>query len=108
MRSAIQSAGIAGATGQPLASLPARLMLDPIGGWDACARRNPPLVGLKLQAELVVKDPQIAVAAAHDRLRHDGLHLLRHYADVGSVAAVIGEAIISQPIAEMAKKDDVV
>src|SRR5262249_42581351 len=30
------------------------------------------------------------------------------YADVGSVAAVIGEAIISQPIAETAKKDDIV
>src|SRR5262245_16849405 len=72
------------------------------------ARSEPLLVGLEFHAELVVEDSQVAVAAAHDRVRHDGPHLLRHDADIGAVAAVVGEAIEAEAVVEMAEQDDVV
>ena len=45
--------------------------------------------------------------AAHDRVGHDRLHLLRHYADIGLVAAVVGKTIEAEPIVEMAEQPDV-
>src|SRR5438876_5054187 len=67
--------------------------LDRSAGRNMCPRRDPPLIRLELHAELVVEDPQITVAAAHHRRGHDRLHFLRHHADMGLVAAVVGEAV---------------
>src|SRR5262249_20794249 len=53
-------------------------------------------------------DPQIAVATAHDRRRHDLLHLLRHDSHIGSATAVVGEAIEAQAAVEPSEKGDVV
>ena len=83
-------------------------MPDAGDGWDPCARRDPPVVGLELQAELLVQDLKVAVPTAHDRLRHDRLHFLRHDADIGSVAAEITEAIEPKAVVEMAENGDVV
>src|SRR4029450_13849076 len=83
-------------------------MLDPGDGWDLCARCDPLLVGLELQAELVVEDLKIAVPAAHDRLRHDRLRFLRHHADIDLVAAVIAEAIEPKAVVQTTEKGDVV
>src|SRR5215475_16218705 len=80
----------------------------PHDGRNPCARRQPLLVGLELDAEPVIEDPQIAVATAHDRVRHDRLHLLRHHADIGLVAAVVAEAIEAEAVVEMAEQRDVV
>src|SRR5262245_47537657 len=77
-------------------------------GREPCARCDPPLVGLQLQAELVIEDHKVAVPTSLDRLRHDRLHLLRHEADIGLVAAVIAEAIEPKPVVEVAEEDDVV
>src|SRR5258705_13011111 len=49
------------------------LLLNWCAGRDMSARRGPLVVGLELQAELVVEDPQIAVAAAQYRRGHDCL-----------------------------------
>src|SRR5262245_3879400 len=65
------------------------------------------LVGLKLDPELFIVDSQVAVAAAHNGARHDRLHLLRHHADIGPVAAVVAEAIITDAVAEMAEQNDI-
>src|SRR2546430_7506963 len=59
-----------------LAFVPA-LLLNWCAGRDMSARRGPLVVGLELQAELVVEDPQIAVAAAQYRRGHDCLDFLR-------------------------------
>src|SRR5947207_15927211 len=72
------------------------------------ARRGPLVVGLELQAELVVEDPQIAVAAAQYRRGHDCLDFLRHHADIGVVAAVVAEAVEAEAVIEVAEKRDVV
>src|SRR5262245_13653155 len=80
----------------------------PHDGRNPCARRQPLLVGLELDAEPVIEDPQVAVAAAHDRFRHDALHLLRHHADIGLVAAVVAEAIEAEAVVEPAEQRDVV
>src|SRR5689334_8499869 len=71
-------------------------------------RRNPMLVGLELDAEPVVKDAQCTIAITHHRLRHDSLHFLRHHADIGTVAAVVAEAIIAETIGKMTEQDDIV
>src|SRR5262245_22369625 len=44
----------------------------------------------------------------HHRLRHDSLHLLRHHADIGAVAAVVAEAIVAEPVGQMAEQNDIV
>src|SRR5215212_12164334 len=72
------------------------------------AGRCPLVVGLELQVELVVGDPQIAVAAAQYRRGHDCLDLLRHHADIGLVAAVVAEAVEAEAIIKVAEKRDVV
>src|SRR5579862_9181646 len=66
------------------------------------------IVGLEVQAEHVVTDLQITIAAKQDRFRHDRLHFLRHDADVSFLAAVVDEAIEAKAIAEAAKQGDVV
>src|SRR5204863_8899839 len=63
---------------------------------------------LELHAELVVEDPQIAVAAAHHRRGHDCLDLLRHDTDVGLVAAVVAKAVEAEAVIEVAEEGDVV
>src|SRR5690349_13112725 len=65
------------------------------------------LVGLEFDAKLLVIDPQIAVLAAHNGVRCNGLHFLRHHADIGALAAVVAEPVVPQAVVEMAKQDDV-
>src|SRR5512132_2767439 len=76
--------------------------------WHPSARRDPLLIGLKLDAKLVVVDPQVAVLATHDGLRHDCLHILRQHTDVSPVAAVVDKAIVAKAVSEMAEKYDIV
>src|SRR5215472_9432172 len=81
---------------------------------DADARRNvrtrrdPRVIALERHSEPVVEDPEIAVPTARHRPRHDGLHFLRNHAHIGTVAAVVAEAVESQPVVEMAEQHDVV
>src|SRR5262249_54083071 len=82
-------------------------MFDP-GSGDPRTRGDPPVVALKCHAKPVIVDPQIAVATAHDRLRHDLLHLLRHHSHIGLVTAVVGEAIEAQAVVEASEQGDVV
>jgi hypothetical protein len=63
---------------------------------------------LERHAELVIEYPQVAVRAAHDRIRHDRLDFLSDYTDIGFAAAVIAEAIEAEAVVEAAEKGDVV
>src|SRR3984893_5392147 len=83
-------------------------LLNWCAGRDMSARRGPLVVGLELQAQLVVEDTQIAVAAAQYRRGHDCLDFLRHHADIGLVAAVVAEAVEAEAVIEVAEKRDVV
>ena len=76
-------------------------------GRHVRARRDPMLVGLEFDAKLLVIDPQIAVLTARNRFWCNGLHFLRHHADIGALAAVVAEAIVAEAVVEMAKQDDV-
>src|SRR5258705_12825612 len=82
-------------------------LLNWCAGRDMSARRGPLVVGLELQPELVVEDPQIAVAAAQYRRGHDCLDFLRHHADISLVAAVVAEAVEAEAVIEVAEKRDV-
>src|SRR5690242_15980449 len=75
---------------------------------DLPARSEPVAVRAELQAEPVVVNAQIAVAAACYCARHHRLHLLCHHADIGSGAAEVAEAVIAEAVVEMAEQDDVV
>ena len=66
------------------------------------------IVGLEGYAELVVKDSQIAVSIARNRLRHDRLHFLCDHPDIGFIAAVVIEAIETKTVVEVAEQDEVV
>src|SRR5262249_12028348 len=74
---------------------------------NVSARRNPMLVSLELDAQLVIEAPQVAVAPADDRPRRNRQHFLRHHANIGPVAAVVAEAIEAKAVIEMAEKNDV-
>src|SRR5216683_1720956 len=77
-------------------------------GRNTRSARNPRVVGLEGQSELVVEDSQVAIAAAHDRLRHYAAHLLRDHAHIGLVAAVVAEAVEAESVVETAEQHDVV
>ena len=75
---------------------------------DTRTRGDPLIVGLERDAKLVVEYPQIAVAAAHDRGRHDCLDFLSNDTDIRFVAAIIAEAIEAETVIETAEQVDVV
>src|SRR5262249_8574832 len=77
-------------------------------GWNPCTGCDPLVICHECKAELVVEDTQVSVGATHNRVWSDSLHLLRHHADIGFVAAVVAEAIKSKAIVEMTKQGDVV
>src|SRR5260370_20002513 len=77
-------------------------------GRNMRSARNPRVVGLEGQSELVVEDSQVAIAAAHDRLRHYAAHLLRDHAHIGLVAAVVAEPVEAESVVETAEQHDVV
>src|SRR5262249_39204978 len=96
--------------GRPVATAvrSSSLMMDVKGGRNMGTRCDPPVVGLELHAELVVEDRQVAVSTAYDCLRHNRLHLLRHYADIRFDIAVIGEAIEADAVVEAPEKHNIV
>ena len=53
-------------------------------------------------------DAKITVAAALDRIGPDHTDLLRHHADIGLLAPVIGEAVVAQSVFQMTQQHDVV
>src|SRR5262249_53460727 len=69
---------------------------------------EPVLVTLKLQPELIVEHPEIAVAAAHDCFRHYHADFLSYYANIGFLFAVIDKSIEAEAILETPKQCDVV
>ena len=51
---------------------------------------------------------EISIPVTLDRIGPHHADLLRHHADIGPLAAVIGEAIIAQAVLQMTEQDDVV
>jgi len=76
--------------------------------WYPPIRRNPLVICLKFQTELLVEDPQITIGAALDRFGDNCLHFLRHDADIRRVAAVVDEPIEAEAVVEASKQGDVV
>ena len=60
---------------------------------NSATRRDPLIVGLHSDSELIVANSQVSIAITQNRVRLDGLNFLSHDADVGRAAAVIHEAI---------------
>ena len=65
-------------------------------------------VGLEPHAEFVIKDAQVAVRPTLNRIWPNNLHFLRHDADVGLAAAVIGKPVEAKAVVEVTEQDDVV
>src|SRR4051812_29388861 len=73
---------------------------NPRSFGDLPARGEPVTVAAEFQAEPVVVNAQVAVAAARHRTRHHRLYFLRHHADIGARAAEIAEAIKAEAVVE--------
>lgn len=56
------------------------------------------LIRLEFDANSLVQDTQVAVAATPDRVRRNFLDFLRDQTDVGPIAAAVSEAIEPKPI----------
>jgi hypothetical protein len=82
--------------------------MHPPRRWHPRTRRDPLLIGLEPDAKPVIEDAECSVAIVHDRLRHHGLHFLRHHADIGPITAVVAEAIVAEAIGKMTEQDDIV
>src|SRR5580704_11265967 len=91
-----------------VARLIRRSMRNPNRGRNLRPRSDPGVVGFKGQPEFLIVHPEITVPAGKNRLRHHGLHVLCHDADIGRAAAVVAEAIEAEAVVEPAKIDDVV
>ena len=76
-------------------------------GLRAAACR--PLVpGQEFKAEHIVVDTQIAVALTRHGVGHNGLHFLRHGADIrGVVVSSVAEAVDTDPVVEPPERHDV-
>jgi hypothetical protein len=68
---------------------------------------EPILVGQEIDSELVIIDPEIAVASALDRIGPQRLHLLRDHADIGLVAADVAEPIVAKAVVEVPEQNHV-
>src|SRR5262245_43295979 len=77
-------------------------------GGQQRARRDPFLIGLEREAEPVIKHSEGAIAIAHYSFRHRCLHFLRNHADIGTIAAVVAEAVIAKPVRQMAEENKIV
>src|SRR5262245_11291702 len=77
-------------------------------GGQQRARRDPFLIGLEREAEPVIKHSEGAIAIAHDSFRHHCLHFLRNHADIGTIAAVVAEAVIAKSVRQMAEENEIV
>src|SRR5262245_35940168 len=73
-----------------------------------CSGRGPSVVASEWQAESVVVNAEISIPATLDRIGPHHADLLRHHADIGFGAAVIGEAVVAQPVLQMPQQHDVV
>jgi mannose-1-phosphate guanylyltransferase len=66
------------------------------------------VVSLEAEPEFFVLDAQGTITVSHDGLRHDRLNLLRHHANVGTVAAVVAEPIVAKAVRQVAEQGDIV
>src|SRR3974390_1993133 len=72
----------------------------PAGFRQQTSRGSPIVIRPEFEAEPFVGDAQIAVAAARNGVGPHRLHFLRDHADVGLVAAIVCEAIVTETVVE--------
>ena len=79
-------------------------------GWprQPASGCGPIVVGLERQSKPFVRHPKITVATDSDRIRSYGPDFLRNHPDICLVAAVIGEAVITEAVVEPAQQHDIV
>jgi len=80
----------------------------PGGSRHQASGDDPPVIRPELEAEPFVIDPKIAVAAASDRIGSHRLHFLRDHPDIGLVAAIVCEAVVTKTVVEPTEQHDVV
>src|SRR4029453_9493202 len=88
-------------------SAAASLSARPSQSGHFSSGRGPSVVASEWQAESVVVNAEIAIVATLDRVGPHHADFLRHHADIGFGAAVIGEAVVAQPVLQMPQQNDV-
>ena len=69
---------------------------------------GPIVVGSEWQSEPFVRHPKIAVATDNDRIGSYGSDFLRNHPDIGLLAAVVREAVVTETVVEPAQQHDIV
>lgn len=68
---------------------------------------DPIVIGLERQSEPFVGHPKIAVATNSDRVGSYGSDFLRNHPDIGLLAAVVFEAVVTKAIIEPTQQHDI-
>ena len=76
--------------------------------WQPAPGCGPIVVGSERQSEPLVRYPQISVATDKGRVRSDGSDFLRNHSDIGLLAAVIREAVVTETVVEPAQQHHIV
>jgi hypothetical protein len=76
--------------------------------WQPAPGCGPIVVGSERQSEPLVRYPQIAVATDKGRVGSDGSDFLRNHSDIGLLAAVIREAVVTETVVEPAQQHHIV
>ena len=72
------------------------------------ARCSPIVIGSERQSEPFVRHPKIAVATDSDRIGSYGSDFLCNHSDIGLVATVVREAVVTETVVEPAQQHDIV
>jgi hypothetical protein len=76
--------------------------------WQPAPGCGPIVVGSERQSESLVRYPQIAVATDKGRVGSDSSDFLRNHPDIGLLAAVVSEAVVTETVVEPAQQYDIV
>jgi hypothetical protein len=76
--------------------------------WQKATGCGPVVIGSERQSEPFVGYPKIAVATDSDRVGSYGSDLLRNHPDIGLLAAVVSEAVVTKAVVEPAQQHDIV
>ena len=76
--------------------------------WQPAPGCGPIVIGSERQSEPFVGHPKIAVATDSDRIGSYGSDFLRNHPDIGLLAAVVREAVVTETVVEPAQQHDIV
>jgi hypothetical protein len=76
--------------------------------WQPAPECGPIVIGSERQSEPFVGYPKIAVATDSDRVGSYGSDFLRNHPDIGLLATIVRETVVTETVVEPAQQYDIV